>query len=88
MGLYASRAISWGTCASAEPESAQSGHWLRPCQLFDGKLAGASKAKAASQPKSPKLGMCLVRLPFHKVTAVLLEPSWWFLDTQKWNRKK
>ncbi len=30
----------------------QSGYWLRPHQLLDGKLAGTNKAKAASQPVS------------------------------------
>ncbi len=67
---------------------AQSGHWLRPCQLLNGKLAGANEAKAASQPESPTLGMSLVKLPFHKRTVVPSEPSQKFFDTQKWDHKK
>ncbi len=45
---------------------AQSGCWLRPRQLLNGKLACANNPKAASQPEFPMLGMSLVRLPFVK----------------------
>ncbi len=62
---------------------AQSGCQHSPHQLLDGKLPGANKAKAASQPESPMLGMSLVRLPFYKGTAIPLEPSRRVFDTQK-----
>ncbi len=45
-----------GALAWAQSQKwAQSGCWLRPHQPLDGKLAGANKAKAASQPASQRL---------------------------------
>jgi hypothetical protein len=55
----------------AQALSQMSVHWHSPCQRVDGKLAGANKAKAASQPDSPMLGMSLTRLSFCKGTAAL-----------------
>ncbi len=73
-----------GACTQAPSQKrAQSGCWLRPHQLLDGKLAGANKAKAASQPALPMLGMSLVRLTFCKGTAIPLDPSQKVLDMQK-----
>jgi hypothetical protein len=54
-----------GACAQAPSQmGAQSGRQHSPTQLVDGKLAGANKAKAASQVESPMPGMSLLRLPF------------------------
>ncbi len=66
---------------------AQSGHWLRPHQLLDGKLAGASKAKAVSQPESPMLGMFLVRLPFAKEQPICQNLLRSFLTHKQRDRK-
>ncbi len=42
-----------GAPAQAQSQKqAQSGHWLRPHQLLNGKLAGSDQTKAASQPAS------------------------------------
>ncbi len=56
-------------------KQAQSGCWLWPHQPLDGKLAGANKAKAASQPASQTL-MCLsCKTPFCIGTDIPLECS-------------
>jgi hypothetical protein len=81
--LYTSRAIPGAWVQAPSQKRAQSGHWLRPHQLLDGKIVGANNEKAASQPASPMLGMSLVRLPFCEGTAIPLEPSQKFLDKQK-----